>query len=700
VELLLAAALFVVAVVPGWIITGWLLWRVRSLRRSVESLERRLAGLEPPAAQPAPEVSAPAVSDSVQPPVSEPLIAPRAARDDETLESWIGRQWLLYIGVLAILVGVAYFEKLAFESAWLGETARVVQGAAAGLLLVYGGIRFARAGDAGYGHAIAGAGVAALYVSTYASFNFYHLIGRTTAFALMLIVTAAAATLADRQRSQGLAVLAVGGGYLTPFLLPGTADTQIALFGYDAILAAGAGALARRRAWPLLYATSYLATLVTVAAWAERFYTPDKYLRTELFLTLFCLLFVSMLVRCRRRADGATERIAWLLLATAPVAYYFASIAILASHPTALLVWSVAAAAAGAALAVRQSPRWGLAIDIAVLVPLLVWCDSSSARAHLTDGLWAVAGIYALGLAAQLNIARARRPSPSSLVVWIHANGLGAFAAAYLLLLFDHVALTSLVAAAFAIWHGGIAFVLHPDAPEPSLHAGVLGLTLVAIAIALQFDGPAVTIGWGAEGFGIIALALRTHRTWLRTAGAALFAIAFVRAMSLLTAPPIVGQSVVFNRRAACAVFLIALAYGIAALLGRAGVTRGLRTTSILAAQLLTLLWLTSEIRGYWSAMQAALSRELMLSVTWAAYATVLVVVGLRRRFAPLRIFAMVVLAITIVKVFAVDLAQLQRVYRVASVLGLGVMLLLTSYLYQKSRGRPHEDIDDSIGRI
>jgi len=75
-----------------------------------------------------------------------------------------------------------------------------------------------------------------------------------------------------------------------------------------------------------------------------------------------------------------------------------------------------------------------------------------------------------------------------------------------------------------------------------------------------------------------------------------------------------------------------------------------------------------------------------MLSVTWAAYATILVVVGLRRSLPPLRIFAMVVLAITIVKVFTVDLAQLQRVYRVASVLGLGVMLLLTSYLYQKSR--------------
>jgi uncharacterized membrane protein len=74
----------------------------------------------------------------------------------------------------------------------------------------------------------------------------------------------------------------------------------------------------------------------------------------------------------------------------------------------------------------------------------------------------------------------------------------------------------------------------------------------------------------------------------------------------------------------------------------------------------------------------------MMLSITSAAYATLLVVVGLWRRQAPLRNFAMVVFAVTIVKVFAVDLAELDRIDRVLSVIGLGVMLLLTSFLYQR----------------
>jgi uncharacterized membrane protein len=40
------------------------------------------------------------------------------------------------------------------------------------------------------------------------------------------------------------------------------------------------------------------------------------------------------------------------------------------------------------------------------------------------------------------------------------------------------------------------------------------------------------------------------------------------------------------------------------------------------------------------------------------------------------------------VKVFAIALAELDQIYRVASIIGLGVMLLMTSYLYHRFRGR------------
>ena len=50
----------------------------------------------------------------------------------------------------------------------------------------------------------------------------------------------------------------------------------------------------------------------------------------------------------------------------------------------------------------------------------------------------------------------------------------------------------------------------------------------------------------------------------------------------------------------------------------------------------------------------------------------------------PVRYLAIALLAGTIGKVFLVDLAQLDRVYRVLSVIGLGVLLIVASYCHQR----------------
>jgi hypothetical protein len=114
---------------------------------------------------------------------------PQTRRGTESLETTIGTRWLLYVGIVAIVIGAAYFEKLAIENGWIGETARVLQGGVVGLALVYVGTRFVRAGYALYGQMISGGGAAILYVSTYAAFNYYHLIDRPVACVLLVAIT-------------------------------------------------------------------------------------------------------------------------------------------------------------------------------------------------------------------------------------------------------------------------------------------------------------------------------------------------------------------------------------------------------------------------------------------------------------------------------------------------------------------------------
>jgi uncharacterized membrane protein len=432
-----------------------------------------------------------------------------------------------------------------------------------GAALIVAGNRIARRGYAAYGQMLTGGGVAILYVSTYAAFVFYHLIDRPIAFALMIATTALGAFLADREKSQGLAVLAVGGGFVTPFLLHGNADAQIALFTYVAIMTAGTVFLARRHAWPLLNIISYLFTLLTVAAWADRFYTPEKYLRTEVFLTIYCAMFVAIARSSSRLQSMFAEFVAWFLW-TAPLAYYGASLLVLQDHPMALLVWIIGVALLSGAVSHFVGTGSAIIVWLAAAFPLLAWTQVHANVTWLTPGLAAIAALYVIALASQLRTAGEDRPAKPLDLVWSHLSALLMFAGAYFMLEATHLAWTGPLAAAFAAWHGLLAAMFWTRDRDRAVHFAALAFTLLSIAMALQFDGPAVTVGWAAEGSAVIALGLFERREWMRAGGALLFTIAIFRTLDMLLGPSLANHVVLFNTRAACALLVVALAYAIA----------------------------------------------------------------------------------------------------------------------------------------
>jgi uncharacterized membrane protein len=79
----------------------------------------------------------------------------------------------------------------------------------------------------------------------------------------------------------------------------------------------------------------------------------------------------------------------------------------------------------------------------------------------------------------------------------------------------------------------------------------------------------------------------------------------------------------------------------------------------------------------------------MMLSLAWAAYGAVLVVVGMQRDHALTRYLGIAVIAVTSVKVFFYDLWELGGIYRVIGFIVFGVLLVLVSYLYQQRRNVP-----------
>ena len=80
---------------------------------------------------------------------------------------------------------------------------------------------------------------------------------------------------------------------------------------------------------------------------------------------------------------------------------------------------------------------------------------------------------------------------------------------------------------------------------------------------------------------------------------------------------------------------------------------------------------------------------SLALSVIWTVLASAFIGVGLVRDFAPLRYLAMALFGLTVLKVFLVDLSSLGGIYRILGFIGVGLVLLAVSFLYQRARRKP-----------
>jgi len=218
---------------------------------------------------------------------------PAAPRD---IEAIVGGTWSSWVGILAVVFGAAFSLKYAFENNWMGPGTRVMLGGAGGLGLLALAERLRLRGLRQYAYVLAGGGLLILYLSIYAAYNFYQLVGQPPAFALMAGVTAAAVLLAVRFDALPVAVLGLIGGFLTPALLSTGEDNQVGLFAYVALLDAGVLTVAYFRRWTILNSLSFAATALVTLGWLVTHYRLEKLWTTLFFLSLFFLIYSLLAV--------------------------------------------------------------------------------------------------------------------------------------------------------------------------------------------------------------------------------------------------------------------------------------------------------------------------------------------------------------------------------------------------------------------
>ena len=215
-----------------------------------------------------------------------------------SMENAIGTRWIGRIGVLAILVGVAFFLKYSFDNKLIGETGRVLLGIFWGAVFVGMGEYLQKKRNmARYGQMLSGGGLAVLYLALYAAFALYHLIPAPLAVAGMVTVTTTGMTLSIRYSTYSLAAIALIGGFLTPVMLSTGQNQPLTLFGYILILDMGTLLLLRFRHWPSLVAASLFGTALLYSGWhSEYFSNGQRWLALGVVAVFFVFYNIYVIV--------------------------------------------------------------------------------------------------------------------------------------------------------------------------------------------------------------------------------------------------------------------------------------------------------------------------------------------------------------------------------------------------------------------
>ena len=98
-----------------------------------------------------------------------------------------------------------------------------------------------------------------------------------------------------------------------------------------------------------------------------------------------------------------------------------------------------------------------------------------------------------------------------------------------------------------------------------------------------------------------------------------------------------------------------------------------------------SVLWIvSSELINLMDIMKFTQSYKLGLSILWGVYALFLIVLGIWKNKKYLRISAIALFGLTLVKLFFYDISYLDTIAKTVVFVSLGVLLLIISFLYNK----------------
>lgn len=595
-----------------------------------------------------------------------------------------------------------------------------------------------------FSQGLLGGGIAVLYFSVFAAFSFYHLLAMYPAFALMILVTGCAATLAIRLDSMLVAIFAIIGGYCTPILLSTGQVNFVGLFSYMLLLGVGILAVNGYKQWHLLNFLSFFFNYLLFFAALGQF-EPRYFWEVMPFLIAFFMLYSTMVfLFCLVKRVKSTLLDVLALIINVSIFFITARHLVLAEYgQIQVAVVSVALAAfyighVYYCLARRVLDRELLlsfiglsAFFVAITLPLLLsdrWLTVS----------WSLQALVMLWMAGKLRSAFLQQVAYllylivllRLCVIDLPGQYGAATAADVPFSTFLRGLLERVVSFGIPIASLGLAFML-VEKPAPAsplacacdndmppwlqdnrLWQGALMLTAGLVFIVLQLELyhsfgylypplqlPVLTLAWLAVGLLLLRRYLEKPDGMLLT-GLRWFLIAVLAKLLLFDLPSwnlSLGHMTVWSMRydgaysfqlalmrlldfAAIISFLL---FAFRRLPAERAETVDIRPWLGGGALALLFVFLSLETNSLLYQYVPGL-RSGGVSIVWSLFGLAFVFAGIKKRIALLRLVGLALFAIVAWKVFFIDLARLEQIYRIVAFIILGLLALGGAFFYMR----------------
>ena len=671
----------------------------------------------------APEVEKEA-PDTIEEPVEEEQEEPAMAMEKEeeieeyatsetNFEKYIGENLFGKIGILIFIIGIGFFVKYAIDQNWINETARTLMGYVVGAGMLVLAERLHKRYHT-FSSLLAGGAFGIYYLITAIAFHYYALFSHTIAFVILCATTifmSAVSVLYDRKE---LAVTALVGGFIAPFIISTDSSSIISLQIYITILNIGMFCLAMYKKWAILPMVSFAFTYIILwGTTALGSFSDSEAVTTYptlfAFATLFYVIFLLPVVFILRTQYGENTRLGLLGIITANSFMYLIYGDFLLQHfeassdTTAYLAFFIAA------------------VNLAIHLYLRFRVEGQDTLRNLMLGLavtFASMGIPILFSAANVLMVWA---AESVLLLWLFTkekNRIYELASAVLLLL---------TLGALAYYRTTDTFI-HDTGDSLFFNGAFFVTTFVSIAyyvvaVIMQFNKelfsdtkrliaytPCNAIAY-ALGFSILFLAFRDNFYFhleqpiseyasLLTANIILLGGALILRkrfeisenklayeISLYLAGILFAMTV-WNYTAPEGLLLrwlmalVTIAYMAYCMRGQLLVTSNQRNLHIEYSIISTLMWLTLTSLLLITFNEVNFSTAFSLSLGIAAF--ILMCIGMRYHSKEIRIVSLAEFGIVIGKLILNDVWAMPSLGKIIVFISLGALLLILSFLYQK----------------